>query len=156
MDFSIIWLHTGLQEPEEQVQPTLMKTNYGVDGGNYWTVYIVLPSLHLLKLLPSILTTYTPLPDDLSCILHETAGLPKYPYCSLTLIGPATEAAQPNRVFQYQSMSIDIGNVAVVSYVVWSLCSAYISILAFAWSGSGDLHVGSPLEFSSMVRKYRV
>ena len=44
-------------------------------------------------------------------------GLPKYPYCSLTLIGPATEAAQLNRVSQYQSMSISIGNIAVVSYV---------------------------------------
>ena len=33
-DFSIIWLHTGLQEPEEQVQPTVMQTDSGVDGGN--------------------------------------------------------------------------------------------------------------------------
>ena len=46
------------------MQPTVMKTDSGVDGGNYWMVYIVLPSLHLLKLLPSILTTYTPLFDD--------------------------------------------------------------------------------------------
>ena len=46
------------------MQPTVMKTDYGVDGGNYWTVYIVLPSLHLPKLLPSSLTTYTPLFDD--------------------------------------------------------------------------------------------
>ena len=99
------------------MQPTVMKTDSGVDGGNYWTVYIVLPNIHLLKLLPSSLTNYTPLFDDLSCILHETTGLPKYPYCSLTLIGPATEAAQLNRVSQYQSMSINIGNIAVVSYV---------------------------------------
>ena len=111
------------------MQPTVMKTDSRVDSGNYW---MVLANLHLLKLLPSILTTYTPLFDDLSCILHETTGLPKYPYCSLTLIGPATEAAQLSRVSQYQSMSINIGNVAVMSYVVWSLCSAYISILAVA------------------------
>ena len=83
-----------------------MKTDSGVDGGNYWTVYIVLPSLHVPQLLPSSITTCTPIPDDLSCILHETTGLPKYPYCSLTLIGPAAEAAQLNRVSQYQSMSL--------------------------------------------------
>ena len=73
--------------------------------------------LLLPKLLPSSLTTYTPLLDDFSCILYETTGLTKYLYCSFTLIGPATEAAQPNRVSQYQSMSINIGNIAVVSYV---------------------------------------
>ena len=95
---------------------TVMQTDSGVDGGNYWMVYIVLPSLYLPKLLPSSLTTYTPL-NDLSCILYETTGLPKYPYCSFTLIGPATEATQPIRVSQYQSMSINIGNIAVVSYV---------------------------------------
>ena len=88
------------------MQPTVMKTDSGGDGGNYWTVYIMLPNLHLPKLLPSSLTTYTPLFDDLSCILYETTGLPKYPYCSLTLIGPAAEAAQLNRVSQYQSMSL--------------------------------------------------
>ena len=66
-DFSIICLHTGLQEPEEQMQPIVMKTDSGADGGNYW---MVLPNLHLPKLLLSILTTYTPLFDDLSCILH--------------------------------------------------------------------------------------
>ena len=102
------------------MQPTVMQTDSGVDGGNYQTVYIVLPNLHLPKLLPSSLTTYTPL-NDLSCILYETTGLPKYPYCSFTLIGPATEAAQPIRVSQYQGMSINIGNIAVVSYVSWLL-----------------------------------
>ena len=149
------WLFYYLitQEPEEQVQPTVMKTDSGVDSSNYW---MVLATLNLPKLLPSILTTYTPLFDDLSCILHETTGLPKYPYCSLTLIGPVTEAAQLNRVSQYQSMSINVGNVANVSYVAMESSSAYISILAVAWSGSGDLHVRSSLEFSSMVRKYRV
>ena len=55
IDFSIIWLHTGLQEPEE---PTVMKTDSGVDGGNYWTVYIVLPNLHLPKLLASSFFNY--------------------------------------------------------------------------------------------------
>ena len=85
---------------------TVMQTDSGVDGGNYWMVYIVLSSLYLPKLLPSSLTTYTPL-NDLSCILYETTGLPKYPYCSFTVIGPATEATQPNRVSQYQSMSPD-------------------------------------------------
>ena len=89
------------------MQPTAMETDSGVDGGNYQTVYIVQPNLHLPKLLPSSLTTYTPLLDDLSCILHETTGLTKYPCCSFTLTGPATEAAQPNRVSQYQSMSPD-------------------------------------------------
>ena len=114
------------------MQPTVMKIDSGGDGSNYWMVYIVLPSLHLPKVLPSSLTTYAPLFDDLPCILHETTGLPKYPYCSLTLIGPATEAAQLNRVSQYQSMSINIGNVANVSYVALESMFCLQSILAFA------------------------
>ena len=88
------------------MQPTVMKTDSRGDGGNYGMVYIVLQNFHLPKLLQSSLTTYTTILDDLSCILHEMAGLPKYPYCSFTLIGPATEAAQPNRASQYQSMSL--------------------------------------------------
>ena len=111
-DFSIIRLHTGLQELEEQVQPTVMQTDSGVDGGNYWTVYIVQPNLHLPKLLPSSLTTYTPLLDDCLAFCMKRHVYQSYPYCFFTLIGPATE-----RVSQYQSMSVNIGNIAVVSYV---------------------------------------
>ena len=53
------------------------------------------------------------------CCKYELAGSPKIRIrvVFFTPIGAATEAAQPNRVSQYQSMSINIGNIAVVSYV---------------------------------------
>ena len=77
-------------DPKEdaRLQPSVMKTDSGVDDGNYCMVYIVLSNLHLVlisKLLSSSLTTYD---------------------CSFILIGAATEAAQPKVISQYQSMSI--------------------------------------------------
>ena len=96
-----------LQDPKGDVrlQPPVMETDSGVDGGNYCMVYTVLPNLHLVlisKLLSSSSITYILLPDKLSCILYETAGSPKkISYCSFII----TEAAQPNTVSQHQSMS---------------------------------------------------
>ena len=74
MTFFDLITHIILQEPKEdaRLQPPKMETASGVDGGNYCMVYIVLPNLHLVlisKLLPSSLTTYILLPDNLSCIL---------------------------------------------------------------------------------------
>ena len=82
------------------LQPPVMKTDSGVDDGNYCMVYTVLPNLHLVsKLLSQTLTTYILLPDNLLlvfCMKRQAKS-----YCSFII----TEAAQPNAVSHYQGMS---------------------------------------------------